>query len=276
MGIKKKIIITAVVILFILLAAGSSVYIFVNGLFGVRGIYYPQVSLLTFQYVQNQSSMALRLPFSDYLYYDGKVYTEVDYTISMEDLKEENLLSDVYNYEFLWSAKEDMLYENRWEGKLYKLDGYRESFRVAAICHVVYPNGERDVIKVFDCLNGIWLKYGKDLYQSRLKAGEDCKVYIGAFEPEETDRIRLATEDEEAFLKALYAGRFIENKNDKELQEELKNAEQYRIYLEREDGRMIGLTVYTGGYAVYTHSNEYYVSKLPEEVVDFIKDLDND
>lgn len=270
---KKRIVITAAAVLFVFLTVSGAIYIYINGLFGLRGIYYPQISLLTFQYVQNPSSMALRLPFSDYLYYDGKVYTEVDDTVSEEDFKEENFLGNVYNYEFLWSSEEDMLYKNQWEGKLYKLDGYKESFRVAVICHVIYPNGEWDVIKVFDCLNGIWLKYGKDLYQSRLHAGEECRVYIGAFDSEETDRIPLTEEDGKTFLKALYRGRFVEYKYDKELQKQLENAKPYAVYLEREDGRMISLTVYEDGYAVYTHSHELYVSELPEEVINMIEGL---
>lgn len=268
---KKTRIVWIVVLAALSVMLGIGVFAYKSNLFGIRGVYYAPISESVFHYVESPERSEMFV--NQCLYYNGRIYGSANYygihTPGAEDAREENYLCDVYYYAGRWSQKEDMLYQTQKTGKVYRLDGYDENFRIMVQSEGYYADGE-DLYLLFDNLHGIWMKYGRDLYQRRLKWDAACEIYYGEdYKPV----ILLEPEDREMFYGALCEGRFVESTQ--KLREQLeqpsqKGVEIYQVVfvLPGEEEEVVRIS--SAGYAYYYNAGTYYISELPLKVVEMI------
>lgn len=268
---KKRYRVWIVVLAALSVMLGIGIFAYRSNIFGIRGVYYRPIPESVFNYVESPERSEQFV--DNYLYYDGRIYGTANYygthTPGAEDVREENYLCDVYYYAGRWSEKEDMLYQTQKTGKVYRLDGYDENFRIMVQSEGYYADGE-DLYLLFDNLHGIWMKYGRDLYQRRLKWDAACEIYYGEdYRPVSL----LEAEERKIFYEALCEGRFVESTP--ELREQLENpskkgVEIYQIVFVLPDGEEEVVRISSAGYAYYYNVGTYYISELPQEVIEQI------
>lgn len=136
-------------------------------------------------------------------------------------------------------------------GEVYTVKGYDSSFRLC----IPREDGR---LQLFDCLSGITLSTGADLYGERLRLAENWAsleylTHADWNEGRENYRTPELTEEQtEEFIAALYAGRFEywgrDGGNGDIYAQDL---EQEHLYFRMEDGTTVGLRLFENGLVKY-------------------------
>lgn len=161
------------------------------------------------------------------------------------------------------TSKNPNTYIGEFSGKIYEMNGYNTDFRICTF------NEKENSIMVFQRLNGISIKYGKDVFSDRLKMkGNFEKVEYqyhqdwnnGKKEYKEFQNV--TNEDINIFLDEINNAEFIDTSD---LDLSSLNKKYAHLYFTMKDGTVVHLILIEGGYVKY---NELYdvAIKLETEV----------
>lgn len=210
------------------------------------GVYYQKISEKEVSAKYN--SMALYM--YSLLYYDGKMYTSTAFryqAAEKEDL-DCTILGDeigsVFGNHFqYWSTDEDKLSESTFEGKIYRINGYDEDFRIAVYCEAYYemmlPPATTYNLIVFERLNDITLYSGNELFEDRLHLSETAIVRSDTKEVEVDAAIK-------EFLDAMNEGVFLDPQDEEYLS--LGSLQGYPLSFYDSMGFVTDIMVYEEGY----------------------------
>ncbi len=261
---KSKLIILIIAVVVFIMIICSLFIIWIKGVFGIRGIYFEAIDTSKVSEVINPNYYYPNY----FLYYDGNIYTlqgSVDLDYFAQNI-ENNYIGNVYsNCRYYWSTEEARLHKVTTKDQLYAVDGYNKDFRVAVKFYV--ETMQTDTIWVFERINDIWLKYGKDFYFDMLNINIGDKMYIASNNMKE-EVTECDTESAEEFINAIFQSEFLED--DIFLKEELSalyEEEYYLIKLVGEGEIEEILILFENGYVLYENQNTNLVVKVPEAVV---------
>lgn len=238
------------------------------------GIYYEGIDEKEFSQKYNGGLVVFRG-----LHYDNKAYTSVESFSSANDKSELPLekivgeeLATVYgNNGVIWSADKDELDEVTVEGKLYKVKGYDDDFRVCLYYEVcvefdgytseVYAELDGHTsyaLIIFDCMNDIYLDKGSDLFTDRIDLSKAVKVTTNSIP------IDLNDENLQAFIEALNNGTFIASSD--EAYPDLSNVSYNEIIFYDECGLENAISVYENGYVTMSTNGQGTVTEKVDEL----------
>lgn len=174
-----------------------------------------------------------------------------------------------------WSDEKD--YEGQFASNtpydFYTVKGYDPVFRLAAVMD--FEDGTE--IMFFDCLNGIWLDTGADLYENLLHiTGNYNTVLYQLHEDWDYGKGNYKTlsavskEDIAAFVEALKAGTFVDFSEDIEARNRLYDGRQAHLFFQMNDGTTVGMRLLEGGYVSFRGTSAYVY--MPGEIFDVILD----
>ncbi|MBQ6864524.1 MAG: hypothetical protein IJO14_09845 [Clostridia bacterium] len=154
----------------------------------------------------------------------------------------------------------------------YTVNGYDDDFRIAAICE--YSDGT--YINFYDCLNGITLYNGEDLFGNKLHLADhyesityqlhdDWNYAKGNYKA----MTNITDTDVEQFLAALYSSPFVEIQNNNN-GNNVYDLNQAHIYFRMKDGSTVGLRLFEGGLVKYAGSPAPVFVSMPGEIFDKI------
>lgn len=136
-----------------------------------------------------------------YLAYDARVYTSSHmWTFEQSDLADVlgDALGTAYCNSLYWFDSTDGLPTVSKEATIYAVRGYEPDFRVCALEENTIGGDTYHVVTFFDCLNGITLRKGEDLFAKKLHLRADqCKD--------------ASAPTLESFVAALNAGTFVQD-----------------------------------------------------------------
>lgn len=244
--------------------------VWINGLFGIRGIHINKI--------EPELSIG-RNKYSEYcgpshFYYNNDVYVESTSSglRSPEDWRMD-CIAKAFGNSYDYSTDPAYIYVTTKMGDVYTIRGYNEDFRLM-ICYT--DNNHLPAVRIYDRLNGIWLKYGKELYADRLHLGtfQDCYIRHATDSTwdQEENRTMYGTpfldmEIVDDFLGTLYQGRFLDDTT--ELGEEITNMIQERDYyilsFHMENGFIEELKIFPNGYVVFSASLVTLAIQLDKE-----------
>lgn len=181
-----------------------------------------------------------------------------------------------------WSAQDAYATEfaSTVPGEVYAVKGYDEGFRICIRGEIRYDEQEEPVvwIQFFDCLNGITLRTGKDLFEDRLRVSENTESV--RFETHadwdnglgNVQTANVDPEDWAAFWEQVDACAFVNMwdpdgswsnpENDYTTIYDTQN--QTHLTLTMRDGTSVALRLIEGGYVGYQPLGWYFV-RIPEE-----------
>lgn len=118
------------------------------------------------------------------LHYDDKMYTStLQYsstdknTLDLDSILGDELEHVSGNHDVFWSTDSDELSEVTYNGTLYQVKGYDDSFRIAVYYETTMPLTETYYhLTIFDHLNDIYLKKASELFDDRLHLSEAIRV----------------------------------------------------------------------------------------------------
>lgn len=187
-----------------------------------------------------------------------------------------------------WSSQDEYATElaSNVPGEVYTVNGYDDGFRICIRGGFEDENGEPIVwIQFFDCLNGITLRTGKDLFSDRLKLREhtdsvryethsDWDSGIGNLQPANLDpdvwNAFWDQVDACAFLNMWDPdGSWSDPTSDDTTIYDTPN--QTHLTLSMRDGTVVQLRLIEGGYVGYQPLGWYFV-KIPEDVFNTVYD----
>ncbi len=155
-----------------------------------------------------------------------------------------------------WSDESD--YEGNFASNttwdFYTVNGYDPDFRLAAVMH--FSDGS--YIDLFDCLNGIYLNKGADLYGTLLHlSGNYGSVFYQLHDDWDYSKGNYKTldgvtqEELQAFIDKLYESPFTDL-SDTEMSSAIFNRKQAHIFFGMHDGTTLGIRLFEGGYVGFT------------------------
>ena len=180
-----------------------------------------------------------------------------------------------------WSSQEDYATEfaSTIGGEVYAVKGYDAGFRICTCMEPPDENGHPEPwIQFYECLNGITLTKGRDLFEDRLKISgriakmeyqthEDWDYGMGIYHEvsfaadvwdqfmEQSDNCSFV----DAYDPTASAGQSIYSRN------------QAHLNLILEDGSVVRLRLFEGGYVGYEPLAWYFV-KIPEDIFNKVYD----
>lgn len=172
-------------------------------------------------------------------------------------------------------------------GEVYSVKGYDAGFRICIRGEIRYDEQEEPVvwIQFFDCLNGITLRTGRDLFEDRLCVSENTesvRFETHADWDNGTGSVQTADVDPEAwaaFLEQVDNGAFVnmydpngdwsDPENDYTTVYDTPN--QTHLYLTMRDGTTVELRLIEGGYVGYQPLAWYFV-QIPEDAFNAVYD----
>ncbi len=172
-----------------------------------------------------------------------------------------------------WSDEKD--YEGQFASNtpydFYTVKGYDPVFRLAAVMD--FEDGKE--IMFFDCLNGIWLHTGADLYENLLHiTGNYNTVLYQLHEDWDYGKGNYKTlsavseEDIAAFVEALKTGPFVDFSEDIESRNRLYDGRQAHLFFQMNDATTVGMRLLEGGYVSFRGTSAYVY--MPGEIFDVI------
>lgn len=187
-----------------------------------------------------------------------------------------------------WSTQDEYATElaSTVPGDVYTVNGYDDSFRICIRDGFIDENGEQVIwIQFFDCLNGITLKTGKDLFEDRLKLNErTVSVQFETHSDWDNGIANAQTADLdpkawEAFWEQVDACAFLNmwdpdgNWNDpgNDYTTIYDTQNQTHLILRQNNGTTVRLRLIEGGYVGYQPLGWYFV-KIPEDVFNAVYD----
>jgi len=196
------------------------------------------------------------------LYYNGKVYTSNSINrISCSSAEYRSLqrkeLSAVYGNRYIyWSADSADLFEVTGEGTLYQLKEFNIDKRVC-----LQPK-DSDYMNIYDCLNGIWLLQGKDLYKDIFHLDNAKEVYA---KTSDNTAVLVESNDDvfSAFFSSLCEAKFIPEENVPEFEDDEGN---YFLFKDA-FGIQTEIQIFAEGYVIFfSPEKTRYVIKLDKQI----------
>ncbi|MBE6812940.1 MAG: hypothetical protein E7523_08660 [Ruminococcaceae bacterium] len=173
-----------------------------------------------------------------------------------------------------WSDEKD--YEGQFASNtpynFYTVKGYDPVFRLAAVMHL--ENGS--FIEFFDCLNGIWLQTGTDLYEDLLHITDNYTSVLyqlhndwdyGKGNYKQLDTV--TDSDIKAFIETLKASEFVDL-TDTASAHEIYNGKQAHLFFQMHDGTTLGIRLFEGGYVEFAGTSARAYVYMPGEIFDVI------
>ncbi|MBQ1820067.1 MAG: hypothetical protein II117_00555 [Clostridia bacterium] len=224
--------------------------------------------------------------------YKGRIYTQAgDYfgedAKPLEALVGEHLGTAKGNLNE-WSSQDEYATEfaSTVPGEVYAVNGYDEGFRICIRGEIAYDDQEPVVwIQFFDCLNGVTLHTGKNLFEDRLHLRENAGTvrYLSHFDWDNgTGGMQEANLDadvwnafwdqvDQAEFHNLWDpdGTWSDPANDYTTVYDTPN--QTHLYLTMRDGTTVELRLIEGGYVGYQPLGWYFV-QIPEGAFNAVYD----
>lgn len=210
-----------------------------------------------------------------YIAYNGKFYTSAE-SVSIDNKDNligeylgemKNVLNEYFESDYYKNAtstglphlkefmEEEMIKNSNIilgerSGKVYKVKGYNTDFR---ICYLDELNNQ---ITIYERLNDITLKYGKDLFKERLKLKENYDFVEYQYHQDWNygknnfrKFSKVTTEDIEQFIDEINNAEFIEGTN---LDFYSINKKQAHLYFRMKDGTTVNIRLNEDGYVNYS------------------------
>lgn len=240
------------------------------------GIHIPAVEL-------PDTTAGVEFDMIGFVVYNGGIYTEAENYYGAEALKIDNLIGKYLGYATgsinEWSTQEEYAEEfaSSVAGKVYEVIGYDTDFRVCIREEVEDENGGKQLyIQFLDRLNGITLKTGEDLFETRLhlrdriatiqwQSHDDWNYAEGNIQNADIDADLW-----EEFLNQVDKGSFVYTWDSEISNNTVYDTEnQAHIILTMEDGTVVRIHLIEGGYVGYDALGYYFV-QIPGEVFDSV------
>ena len=241
------------------------------------GVYVPAVE------IPESTEEGTTLDMIGFVVYKGNIYTQsMDYTgeeaYKIDEIVGEYLGTAKGNIDE-WSSQDEYAVEfaSSVAGEIYAVEGYDTSFRICLRAEYEDENGPGLWIQFLDCLNGITLSKGSDLFEDRLRvreltgsvqwqSHEDWDYNTGNFKDADIDE---AVWNE--FWDAVDNGDFFDAWDHENLCPVISDmSHQAHMIINMNDGTKVNIRMieFEGeGYVGYQGFNWYYV-KVPKEIFD--------
>ena len=180
-----------------------------------------------------------------------------------------------------WSSQEDYAMElaSTTGGEVYAVKGYDAGFRICTCMEAPDENGQPELwIEFYECLNGITLTKGSDLFEDRLKiSGRIEKIEYQTHEDWDFARsvyrdVNFADGVWEQFMEQVDTCSFVDTYDPKApAGQSIYSRNQAHLTLTLEDGSVVSLRLCEGGYVGYEPLGWYFV-KIPEEIFNLVYD----
>ncbi len=230
-----------------------------------------------------KNSSASRYSMIGLVVYKGGIYTQAESYFGNEAKQIDKLVGKHLGYATgsidEWSSKDEYSEEfaSSMAGNVYEVIGYDTDFRICIRKELENENGEKQpVIYFLERLNGITLQTGADLFETRLKiSGRISSVQWQSHDDWDYDKgnIQNAVIDDtllKEFLKQIDNGSFVYTwKADAKEKTVYDTQNRAHIFLTMEDGTVIRLQLFEGGYVGYDALGWYFV-QIPSEVFDSV------
>lgn len=237
----------------------------------VEGVYIPVIELPDAESAAVMDMLGL-------VVYQGRIYTEAECYFGEAAEKIEALVGehlgtakgniDEWSSQYEYSAE----FASTVGGEVYSVNGYDTSFRICIYGKYEDENHNHTVwIKFLDCLNGITLKTGAELFQDRLHISERTEAVLLEKQGDENstaENIPTADIDQNAwrnFWNQADSGEIINMRNYG------AQNNQILLILSMSDGTVIRLRLIEGGYVGYDALGGYFV-KISEETFNAVYD----
>ncbi len=237
-----------------------------------NGVYIPEIRIEPVE--ENvMADMLAMVKYNDRIYVGHYLW---DYPMEFSEHK--NLLGEYVgtgnNKITCWSDEKD--YEGQFASNtpydFYTVKGYDPVFRLAAVMD--FEDGKE--IMFFDCLNGIWLHTGADLYEDLLHITDNYTSVLyqlhndwdyGKGNYKQLDTV--SAEDISAFIETLKTSEFVDL-SDTELASAIFNGKQAHLFFQMQDGTTLGIRLFEGGYVGFTGTSARAYVYMPGEIFDVI------
>ena len=211
--------------------------------------------------------------------YQGRIYTQGPEYFGENAEKTRSLIGDHLgtakgNIDE-WSSQEEYATElaSTVGGEVYAVKGYDTGFRICTCMEVPDENGQSELwIQFYECLNGITLAKGSDLFETRLKiSGRIRKIEYQTHEDwdyakENYHEVSLDAGTWDQFMEQVDACDFVNTYDPKAPAEQsIYRNHQAHVTLTLEDGSQVRLRLFEGGYVGYEPLGWYFV-KIPEDI----------
>ena len=242
-----------------------------------RGIYIPAIELPT-------NTDGVEFDMIGLFIYQGRIYTQAAwyYNDDAQYIKE-NLVGERIGFAKgninEWSTQDEYATEfaGSAHGYVYTVKGYDESFRLCMTESYTDDDGN-DIqwVNFYERLNGIGLGHGHNLFEDRLhlsdnwshvkyQRNDDWHYSRNNF----NDLTGVTDDDIAVFINAMYDGMFENVHETFDINDFYKNGNQTHLYVYMNDGTVIELRLFEGGYVGYQHLGWYFV-KIPGEAFDTV------
>ena len=217
--------------------------------------------------------------------YQGRIYTQGPEYFGENAEKTRSLIGDYLgtakgNIDE-WSSQEEYATElaSTIGGEVYAVKGYDTGFRICTCMEIPDENGQPELwIQFYECLNGITLTKGSDLFEDRLKiSGRIEKIEYQTHEDWDFARsvyrdVNFADGVWEQFMEQVNACSFVDTYDPKApAGQSIYSHNQAHLTLTLEDGSVVSLRLCEGGYVGYEPLGWYFV-KIPEEIFNQVYD----
>ena len=251
-----------------------------------EGVYIPAIEL------EEPSEGKIARSMVGLVVYRGRIYTQAEDYFGEDAKPIEPLVGDRIGTAKgninEWSSQDEYATElaSTVVGEVYTVKGYDDGFRICIRDGFEDENGEPVVwIQFFDCLNGVTLHSGKDLFEDRLQLRErtvsvryQTHADWDSGIADETDA-ELNPDEWDAFLEQVDAcaflnmydpdGNWSDPANDYTTVYDTPN--QTHLILTQNNGTAVRLRLIEGGYVGYQPLGWYFV-KIPEDVFNAVYD----
>lgn len=237
----------------------------------VEGVYIPAIELPDAESAAVMDMLGL-------VVYQGRIYTQAEYYFGeaaekIEALVGEHLGTAKGNIDE-WSSQDEYSAEfaSTVGGEVYSVNGYDTSFRICIYGKYEDENHNHTVwIQFLDCLNGITLKTGAELFQDRLHISERTEAVLLEKQGDENsteENIPTADIDQNAWSDFWYQA---DNSEIIRIRNYGAQNNQALLILSMSDGTVIRLRLIEGGYVGYDDLGGYFV-KISEETFKAVYD----
>ena len=247
------------------------------------GVYYDALSIKELGFKYNGNALYAY----DSLFYNGKIYSSdvINYKqYSAEEFKVFSAkiisLGKVYdNHGVYASTDSSILYEVTGKGTLFRLKEYGEDNRIGIYRYYekdsVTGEDEHYTVQVYDCLNDIWVKQGKEVYQTmfHLEDAENIELVAGYNEEGEKKVIKQVI-----FQNAVFSDFFDVMCNENFLTSQERENES-NIWMEGEEMSDSRFFLFTDKYGIQTELYVYqagYVLYRSPENTEFVVRVDGE
>lgn len=237
----------------------------------VEGVYIPAIEL-------PDAESAAAMDMIGLVVYQGRIYTQAEYYFGeaaekIEPLVGEHLGTAKGNIDE-WSSQDEYSAEfaSTVGGEVYSVNGYDTSFRICIYGKYEDENHNHTVwIQFLDCLNGITLRTGAELFQDRLHISERTEAVLLENHGDENsteENLPTADIDQNAWSDFWYQA---DNSEIIRIWNYGAQNNQALLILSMSDGTVIRLRLIEGGYVGYDALGEYFV-KISEETFNAVYD----